>query len=169
MRFLSVCATSLALLVTLSAQAEDYRPLDWDDLLPEGAVYEEPEPDHNDPFGAVQSTFAEVDEALDGQNVKLPGFVVPLEGDERTLTSFLLVPYFGACIHVPPPPPNQIVHVDYPSGAPIGQLWDAIWVSGTLRTEASQNEMADVSYRLEGIRIEPYSDEDAPEYEDPWD
>ncbi len=82
-----------------------------------------------------QSTVGSVRQELNGSQVKIPGFVVPLEGDEEKITEFLLVPYFGACIHVPPPPPNQIIYVKFPQGAPIQQLWDVIYVIGTLKTE----------------------------------
>jgi hypothetical protein len=50
--------------------------------------------------------------ALDGKNVRIPGFMVPLEDNSQAVTEFLLVPSPQACIHVPPPPPNQMVLVE---------------------------------------------------------
>ncbi|MFA0071313.1 DUF3299 domain-containing protein, partial [Vibrio breoganii] len=72
---------------------------------------------------------------LVGKTVKIPGFVIPLEGDSETTTQFLLVPYYGACIHVPPPPTNQIIFVDAPDGTSNQALWDVVYVSGTLNIE----------------------------------
>ncbi len=64
------------------------------------------------PPARQQAPDAPVVKSLDGQQVKLPGYIVPLEvNEEGRTTEFLLVPYYGACIHVPPPPPNQIVHI----------------------------------------------------------
>ncbi|MDF5538935.1 DUF3299 domain-containing protein, partial [Vibrio parahaemolyticus] len=95
---------------------------------------------------------------LNGSQVKIPGFVIPLEGDADTVTEFLLVPYFGACIHVPPPPPNQIIYVKFPKGAPVQELWDVIYVVGTLKTETINHELAETAYVIEGSEIEAYDD-----------
>jgi hypothetical protein len=54
---------------------------------------------------------APVRQDLQGTKVRLPGYVVPLEYSQGAIREFLLVPYFGACIHSPPPPANQIVLV----------------------------------------------------------
>src|SRR5690606_42145125 len=75
---------------------------------------------------------APVVQAMNGRRIRLPGFVVPLEGDGKTVREFLLVPYFGACIHVPPPPANQLIHVM--PDQPIPGEWNMVpvWVSGVL-------------------------------------
>jgi hypothetical protein len=99
---------------------------------------------------------APVVEAYNGQNVKIPGFVVPLEGTATETTEFLLVPYFGACIHVPPPPSNQIVHVKFDQGVPIDSLYDAVWVSGVLSTQGWSGDIATVGYTLKGIEVTPF-------------
>jgi hypothetical protein len=94
---------------------------------------------------------------LEGQQVKLPGFVVPLEMDAEKIDQFLLVPYYGACIHVPPPPANQTVHVLTREGMAFeGQLFDTVWVTGTMRVERMSSELADAGYRLEDATVEPY-------------
>ena len=93
---------------------------------------------------------------LDGKVVKIPGFVVPLEGSSDTTKEFLLVPYFGACIHVPPPPPNQIVYVKFPDGVPIDNIYDAVWVTGTLATQVWEGDLATVGYTMQGIEVTPY-------------
>ena len=93
---------------------------------------------------------------LDGQTVKLPGFIVPLDFEGQEVTEFLLVPYFGACIHVPPPPANQIVYVKSPDAYELGGLFDAVWVTGTLKTQAHLNDVGDAGYTLEASTIEAY-------------
>lgn len=100
---------------------------------------------------------APVVDALDGQRVKLPGFVVPLAFDQYELSAFLLVPYFGACIHVPPPPANQIVYVVLPEGKHYrGGVFDTVWVTGDLRIERFSSAMGDAGYRLDALAIGPY-------------
>ena len=94
--------------------------------------------------------------ALDGQSVRIPGYVVPLEETKDGLKEFLLVPYFGACIHSPPPPSNQIIHV-LPQSLPKGiRSMDPVWISGTLVREKTDSYMGAASYRMQAQRVEPY-------------
>jgi len=146
----------------LISNANDVLTLDWIDLIPE---QERNQFDQNQmPFSnhdgeaAKQSMIGGVREELNGSKVKIPGFVIPLEGDDKIVTEFLLVPYFGACIHVPPPPPNQILYVKFEKGAPIQQLWDVVYVVGKLKTQHVSHEMAEVGYLLDGIGLEEYDD-----------
>ena len=100
---------------------------------------------------------APVVESLNNTIVKLTGFIVTLEGDGKAVSEFLLVPYFGACIHVPPPPSNQIVLVR--TGAKrfkVDQMFDTVSVTGRMRTERARNELANASYVIEATRVEPY-------------
>ena len=95
--------------------------------------------------------------SLEGQRVKLPGFVVPLEMDAKKIDQFLLVPYYGACIHVPPPPANQTVHVVTREGKAFeGQLFDVVWVTGRMRVERLSSDLAEAGYRLEDASVVPY-------------
>ena len=92
-----------------------------------------------------------------GKTVRLPGYIVPLEMDTKEITEFLLVPYFGACIHVPPPPANQTVHViTDEKHAYRGELFDTVWVTGTLSVEKSSSELGDAGYRIDARQVEPY-------------
>ena len=145
------------LFVILSPGIANSEPLElyWEDLLPEGYVPEETftEIDHNNPMAQLYAN-APVRTDLNGKTVKVPGFVVPLEGDEEKLTEFLLVPFFGACIHVPPPPSNQIVYVNFPEGAIVDDLYDAVWITGTLHTEGWKGDLASVGYNMTGITVE---------------
>ena len=96
---------------------------------------------------------------MDGKGIRLPGFIVPLEfNDNQVITQFFLVPFFGACIHVPPPPPNQIILVNAPQGLVIEALYDPFWVSGTLHTTLTENDVATSAYSLDMDSFEPYSD-----------
>lgn len=92
---------------------------------------------------------------LDGKQVKIPGFMVPLEDNERKVTEFLLVPSPQACIHVPPPPPNQMVYVVMKKGveAAVGA---PIWVYGDLKISTKRSKYGEVSFELSGDEIEAY-------------
>ena len=100
----------------------------------------------------------DVNEDLDGAMIRIPGFVVPLEFDEeQTISQFFLVPYFGACLHMPPPPPNQIILVNAPKGIQMSALYDPFWIEGQLSTSFQENDMATSAYAMRLQRIEPYS------------
>lgn len=90
----------------------------------------------------------------DGSVVKVPGFMVPLEDNQKKVTQFLLVPNPQACIHVPPPPPNQMLLVDVKEGTEVA--YGPIWVHGTLHIQTKRTMYGDVSYAFEALYIEPY-------------
>ena len=101
----------------------------------------------------------EVNADMDGARVRIPGFIVPLEfDDEQTVTQFFLVPYFGACLHMPPPPPNQIILVDYPDGIKLEELYTPFWISGEMSTDLSENDMATSAYSMKMALYEPYTE-----------
>ena len=139
-----------------SASADDIKEVWWEDLMPEGFEISATPPVNH--FGNMSQAMpnAPVVAELNGQSVKIPGFVVPLEGTAEVTTEFLLVPYFGACVHVPPPPSNQIVYVNFAEGVPIENLYDAVWVSGVLSTEGWSGDIASVGYTLSGISVAPF-------------
>lgn len=95
---------------------------------------------------------------MDGLSVRIPGFVVPVEFDEESITEFFLVPYFGACIHSPPPPPNQIIYVHAPKGLKLETLYDPFWISGELSTSLVENYMATAAYSLRMTSYEAYTE-----------
>ncbi|HEY7884987.1 MAG TPA: DUF3299 domain-containing protein [Cellvibrionaceae bacterium] len=96
---------------------------------------------------------------MDQKAVRIPGFIVPLEFDEeQTITEFFLVPFFGACIHVPPPPPNQVIYVHYPEGLQLEHLYEPFWISGVISVAHTENELAESAYSIKPFHIEPYSD-----------
>jgi hypothetical protein len=105
---------------------------------------------------SMQETGAAIRTELDGKRIKIAGYMTPVGFDDTRVTEFLLVPYLGACIHVPPPPANQIVYVDNVKGIDVDQMWEPIWVTGTLRATPVATVLADVGYSLEGATVEPY-------------
>ena len=135
----------MTLLLSALTLADDARELDWKELIPERSSPE-------------QSVYAlgVVDE-LNGVQAKLPGFIVPLElaGDGK-LKEFLLVPYFGACIHYPPPPANQIVYVKLDEPVELETTWDPIWAIGELKTEFHESDLGSAGYTMMAQTIEIY-------------
>jgi hypothetical protein len=106
---------------------------------------------------ALAST--DVNPALNGQKIRIPGFVVPLEFDEeQTISQFFLVPYFGACLHMPPPPPNQIILVDAPEGVQMSALYEPFWLEGEVTTTITENDMAKSAYAMQLYKLSPYSE-----------
>ena len=95
--------------------------------------------------------------ALDGKLVKIPGFTVPLEDWASSATEFLLVPYVGACIHTPPPPPNQLVYIQMDEGKRATMDgWNPVWVEGVLAIETTESVYGYVGFTITGQRVYPY-------------
>lgn len=160
---------AIALLIGLffpqAVVAEEYQEVTWAELLPAEdlrLLEEMPEIGHEGdaaPELPAQLMEGRVVPAMDGRSIRIPGFVVPLEmTDDRRVVEFFLVPYYGACIHVPPPPPNQIIHVRYEAGFTPDALYDPYWISGTLHTEEVANELAESSYVMEADEIILYEE-----------
>jgi hypothetical protein len=99
---------------------------------------------------------APTDASLAGRQIRIPGYVVPLGGTSRSATEFLLVPYFGACIHTPPPPANQVIHVVTKKPVKGLAAMDAVWVRGTVEVTRLESAVAISGYRLLGASVEAY-------------
>ena len=98
-------------------------------------------------------------QAVHLQIVRIPGYLVPIEDDLRHASEFLLVPYFGACSHLPPPPENQMVYVQMVAGEEIDLYssgWDPVWVTGKLHVEPTESPYGVVGFRLDGLASERY-------------
>ena len=93
-----------------------------------------------------------------GQSVRLPGYVVPLEDLAAGIKEFLLVPYFGACVHSPPPPANQIVHVLLDKPVKNLRLMDVVWVNGPMSATKTDSHMGVASYRIDAKAVTPYQE-----------
>lgn len=105
----------------------------------------------------VQIGTFNVVEELDGKTVRIPGFIVPFEFSPNDVyTEFLFVPYFGACVHTPPPPPNQILYVTLGEPGIIRDIYRPLWIEGVLTTERNENELGDAAYTLRLRKVEPY-------------
>lgn len=149
--------------------------LSWDDLVPEDYELKPPLPIHD--YSDLASIFkAEMDRAtgsafaqqepnapvvttFDQQQVRLAGYVVPLTIDANSrVIDFLLVPYLGACIHVPPPPSNQIIYVDAEQGLPLDELWEPFWVEGQLQVAALETAEITAGYQLQLVNYQRYTE-----------
>lgn len=173
--------SALALLAPLPGARSADAPLDlkWAQLMPQGPAAtvpktffsgSSPKPDDGSPppppmpegkfmslkrqqpgGGGPPAVVAE----LNGKRVSLGGYVVPLDFEATSIKEFLLVPFVGACIHVPPPPANQIVYVKSAEGFEVTGSFDAVRVTGTIRTETAFTGLADAGYSLEAEVVEP--------------
>ncbi|QBF28711.1 DUF3299 domain-containing protein [Pseudomonas tructae] len=159
------------LLIAAPVWAAEPRTLEWQQLIPAGAPVIQPQlaPLHDlsqlsdalaaeaAPAARQTAPNAPVVKALDGQQVKLPGYIVPLEvSEEGRTTEFLLVPYYGACIHVPPPPSNQIVHIFSEIGVKVEDLYQPYWIEGQMQVKATSSELADAGYQMDAEKIYAY-------------
>lgn len=160
-------------------QDGEYTKLDWEDLELPGQGLEdiikkyqpqidaipEGDPAEDAVMDRMQAELnaAPVNDALDGKKIKIPGFISPLEVDEAKgmVKEFLLVPYFGACIHVPPPPLNQTLLVKPLPDKSIGmeRMYEPVWVSGTLIAKQAHTDLAEAGYQLRDAQVEIYQDE----------
>ena len=104
---------------------------------------------------------------LDNKFVRIPGYALPLEHQDTAVRELLLVPYVGACIHVPPPPANQMVYVRLNKAHTFNDLYEPVWITGQISIKAASQKLflvdgsadIDTGYTLEGVRIEPYEEE----------
>lgn len=148
------------------------REIGWEDLMPEGEeeklaqLYQQqmavlysdaPIVEGSAADAMIQiGTFNTVPE-LNQTKVRIPGYTVPFDFDaEARITEFLLVPYFGACIHAPPPPPNQTIFVMTDEPIRIRDLAQAVWIEGTMYAQTQESELADAAYTIQLDSIETY-------------
>ena len=153
--------------------------LDWDMLVPEGregvetagvaqpagVVQHETLGDDTAPWQADTDTGA-VRHELDGARVRIPGYMTPLSWDDAEVGEFLLVPYVGACVHVPPPPANQIVYVEVEGTVPVLEMWEPFLAVGTLQTSAKSTELAEVGYTMRLEHLEIYEEPEPDVFDD---
>ena len=158
-----VAWAGLSLLPGLGARAsEEVVALDWPDLVPEGAGDLPPSLrsllPHDESAGGpgAQPASPGVRTDWNGRIVSLSGFVLPLDYAGTAITAFLLVPYVGACVHVPPPPAHQLVLVTCPEPYEADGLWAPVTVTGMFGTAATSTQLAEVGYALSADRIERY-------------
>jgi len=167
--------------VTLAA---DYREIEWVELMPEEDLqallnppeymYDIPEGSEQDqidgrlangPSGEASNPFEKalrstrVRGEFDDQRVRIPGFIVPLDFDaEQNITAFFLVPYFGACLHTPPPPPNQIIYAEFSSGIRVDEIYYPFWLEGTLQVALEETELGTSAYTMAVDQVSRYEE-----------
>ena len=127
----------------LSAVPNDGRPVQ--EIGPEGRWMSGP---------SKSASPAPVVESLDGKRVHIGGYVVPLDFDATTIKEFLLVPFVGACIHVPPPPANQIIYVKTDKGFDVKGSFDPVYVTGTLKVSMTFTGLADAGYSIDAEAVD---------------
>lgn len=94
---------------------------------------------------------------LNNRKIRIPAYIVPLDFSAKgSYKEFLLAPYFGACIHSPPPPPNQMIYVKANPPAKITDIWGAVWAEGILTTTRHKNDVGSAAYTLTLTKIVPY-------------
>ncbi|AAZ26328.1 DUF3299 domain-containing protein [Colwellia psychrerythraea] len=183
-----LCSIILVLVVltfslTVRAQVE-YTDIEWTELIPADDlavllnppdflfdIEDQSENDNMESLKGVSSTDAaakryqqalestRIVETFDGKSIRLPGFVVPLETDEKQrVTQFFIVPYFGACLHMPPPPPNQIIFVKSSAGIEVTSLYDAFWFQGVLSIDTTDSLLGKSTYSLQLNKAYIYED-----------
>ncbi len=154
--------------------AVEYAEVEWTDLMPKDdldALLAPPEYLNDIADGSQQDSVAALNqkESVDaqtkryrdalsstrvmqefnGKQIRIPGYMVPLEqNEEREVTAFFIVPYFGACLHMPPPPPNQILYVQYEEGIALEALQQPFWFEGTLTVALNENALGTSAYTL---------------------
>lgn len=174
-RFITLLTTLLltGLLQAATINGKTVVETEWDALMPADFAIDSlfdfsqiSNLDDYDPMAEIKMkammqalSSAPVVEELDGNMIRIPGFVVPLVEEGMKVTEFFLVPYFGACIHVPPPPSNQMIHVTFEPGTNVENLYDAIWISGELKVSTVAHELGTAGYTMEAFQIEPYTEE----------
>jgi hypothetical protein len=154
-----------------ASAADAHKELRWEELVPKGwdpskefrdldlGSMQDSDPRAMEALAKLQTLFdnAPTEPAMAGRKIRLPGFAIPLEHKGDTVREFLLVPYFGACIHTPPPPANQILHVVAAKPAKLRTM-DPVWVNGTLSVQRADTPWGKAGYRLTLDRLEPYKD-----------
>ena len=149
LRYLAKALLIVHVLLASQFALGDTETLSWQDLLPE--LDETLDLDDGVSWGE------RVRGDLNKKDVRIPGFMVPLEYKEReVVTRFLLVPYFGACYHEPPPPPNQTIYAVYEPGYELGEIWQPIWIEGTISVSRVEEDLATASYSVSATAIEEY-------------
>jgi uncharacterized protein len=156
---------------TPTPQNTTFKEIGWADLVPKGwdpykrfkdrkiAMLDDSDPEQQQLMSEMQMVWdnAPTVTDLEGTAVKIPGYVVPLEEDHGRLKEFLLVPYFGACIHTPPPPANQIIHVI--AKTPIKGLsaMDTVWIKGPLTQARNNSYMGTSGYVIRADAVDLYT------------
>lgn len=174
-----VCVFSV--FASMVAYANDYKTIQWVELMPKEdleILMNPPEEIINIEDGSEQDSISEdvynallkaTDDKyqkalsstktvpeLNNKKIKIPGFVVPLKIEGNMTTEFFIVPYFGACIHYPPPPPNQTLYALYEKGFELNDIYEAYFFYGTIKISMKTSDLATSTYQLSIEKVSPY-------------
>jgi hypothetical protein len=156
----------------LCALASAYKEINWEELIPKEwrkqvifqlalmrrfANAEDGDPKAKEAYAKLKKTWdsAPIEKSMIGKKVRIPGYVVPLDAERMQSRNFLIVPYFGACVHTPAPPANQIIMIIPPKGT-LTRTMDAIWVEGVLGEERTFSEAGTSAYVIKAEKVTPY-------------
>ncbi len=157
-----ITAAAAGAVLPKSAFANAAREITWDDLIPPGLPYSEiigegEMDEQNDNWRPIfDSNATKLNPLLDDAYIRMPGYIIPIDISTDGVTSFVLVPYVGACLHTPPPPPNQLVFVTAKTPWPSDDLWEAVWVTGQMQHQLQSTEVAETGYALTADKMETY-------------
>jgi hypothetical protein len=171
-RLIQVLAGSALSSLAIPAIGSAYKEVEWDELMPEGwrkkVILEltrmrrygsltDGDPRADEAYARLKKTWdaAPPTKTYIGKPIRIAGYVVPLDAERMQSSDFLLVPYFGACVHSPPPPANQIILIKPPKGSRFRTM-DAIWVEGILTEGKTSSEVGTSTYILTADKITPY-------------
>jgi hypothetical protein len=171
-RLIQVLAGSALSSLAIPAIGSAYKEVEWDELMPEGwrkkVILEltrmrrygsltDGDPRADEAYARLKKTWdaAPPTKTYIGKPIRIAGYVVPLDAERMQSSEFLLVPYFGACVHSPPPPANQIILIKPPKGSRFRTM-DAIWVEGILTEGKTSSEVGTSTYILTADKITPY-------------
>ena len=171
-RLIQVLAGSVISSMAIPAIGSAYKEVEWDELMPEGwrkkVILEltrmrrygsltDGDPRADEAYARLKKTWdaAPPTKTYIGKPIRIAGYVVPLDAERMQSSEFLLVPYFGACVHSPPPPANQIILIKPPKGSRLRTM-DAIWVEGILTEGKTSSEVGTSTYVLTADKITPY-------------
>lgn len=151
----------LASLAATHLRAEDVVELEWRDLIPQGQNSLPPQlkgllPHDEDAMASGQPSSTGVRTDWNSLTVRLSGFIIPLDYDGTGVTAFMLVPYVGACIHVPPPPANQLILVTTERPYESDRLFEPVTVTGMFGTASVSTQLAEVGYALSADSVVPF-------------
>ncbi len=174
---------ALCFSLTTTAKKSEYKTIQWVDLMPQedmSALYDPPEELFDIPEGGaaddvssqvfntlMQAMDSEYQRALssthvmpelNNKKIKIPGFVVPVKIEGDKTTEFFIVPYFGACIHYPPPPPNQTIFAVYKPGFSLEEIYEPFYFSGLLTTSIKEDDLATSAYHLMIGKVDAYTE-----------
>jgi uncharacterized protein len=148
------------LLLATASFAGDYQDLEWLDLMPKDeveALAKAQEQPVNHEIASKQGGSYRTIKALDQKQVRLAGYVVPVEQSaDGKIREFFFVPYYGACIHMPPPPPNNIIYVKLKKPQADIDMVSAYWLEGTLKIAKFSHDIAATAYQMDANQLKIY-------------